>query len=63
MRLGGGRSIKAAGRQLAIAAGQSALTLSVLRTGRALFPHEDSWHLFLLQVESTSGHSMAGRIR
>jgi hypothetical protein len=29
----------------------------------ALCPQEDSWHLFLLEAESTPGHSAAGMIR
>jgi hypothetical protein len=29
----------------------------------ALYPQEDSWYSFLLEVESNPGHSAAGRIR
>jgi hypothetical protein len=41
-----------------------AVRLSALRAGRAPFtPQEHSWYLFLLEAESTKGHSAAGRIR
>jgi hypothetical protein len=29
----------------------------------AFTPQEDSWYTFLLEAESTPGHSAAGRIR
>jgi hypothetical protein len=29
----------------------------------ALYLQEDSWYSFLLEVDSTQGHSMAGSIR
>jgi hypothetical protein len=37
--------------------------VSLLRWPTTLYPQEDSWYSFLLQAESTQGHSAAGRIR
>jgi hypothetical protein len=39
-----------------------AVRLSALSAG-ALYPQEDSWYSFLLEAESTQGHSAVGRIR
>jgi hypothetical protein len=40
-----------------------AVRLSALHAGLPLPPQEDFWYSFLLEAESTSGHSAAGRIR
>jgi hypothetical protein len=36
---------------------------SQMAVSAALYRQEDSWYSFLLVVESTSGHSAAGRVR
>jgi hypothetical protein len=40
-----------------------AVSLSALRSGHLFYPHEDSWYSFMLEAESTPGHSAAGMIR